>query len=354
MFKCFFLSSIFFGFAVVNFGAFDFVDNMIEEEQGDTNNVINLLEGQQKRVVEQGEHEALNINNEKNNDINNVMTGEEVISAQNECEKRKVINEQNLVARPEDNFQQLVLYYYIAVSFLLYVYKKVDSTTIILSNLGDKKYVGPLDVDVFAVYKEFSGSDSKSMSTYYDYLSHFCEDALGKFLEWKDKISYSDAYERLYATIGDFLSQEKINIELEEGGWQDEPKQWVFTVALQVFAYKKIYDYLNKNISSLEGNNQDAALQHDLVYVKFLSEMMYNIFKNVLESFSSDSGNIIRSRDLFFLSDLKPKNIVPEKPGNMFYSTFSSLVFRSARLDGSVKNFLDCFYPIINRMKRNK
>ncbi len=350
MFKCFFLPSIFFGFAVVNFGAFDFVDNT------GGNMFQNLLDKNQKESIKKNEHKPLKtrLYDEKKKESMNKNIPEVAKSPLNEYIKNHDEDEKILVARPEDNFRQLVLYYYIAVSFLIYAYKKVDSRTISLSNLGDKKYVGPLDADVFAVYKEFSGSDSKGMSTYYDYLSHFCGDVLGKFLEWKDKISYSDAYEELYATIGDFLSQEEINIELEENGWQDEPKQWVFTVALQVFAYKKIYEYLNKNISSLEGNNQDAALQHDLVYVKFLSEMMYNIFKNVLESFSSDHGNIIRSRDLFFLSDLKPKNIGPKKPENMFYSTFSSLVFRPARLDGSVKNFLDCFYPIINRMKRNK
>ena len=152
--------------------------------------------------------------------------------------------------------------------------------------------------------------------------------------------------------IKKFLSQvEEIDIKLEKDKWQDESVQWAFTVALQVFAYKKIYEHLNENISSLEGNNKDAALQHDLVYVKFLSEMMYNIFKNVLESFSSDSGNTIRSRELFFLSGLKPKNIGPGNPKNMFYSAFSNLVFRPAELKGSVKIFLDCFYPIINRIK---
>lgn len=348
MFKCFFLSSFFFGFSVVNFGAFDFVDST----GGDMSQ--NLPEGVQKIEKEQGKHEGLNINNEKTNGINNVMKGGEVLPAQNEDIKGKQNEEgRKLVAPQDDDFRQLVFYYYIAVSFLLYAYKKVDPEASSFSKLGDEKYAGPLYDDVFAVYKEFSGSDSKGMSTYHAYLSHFCEDALKKFLGGKKKISYCDAYKKMCAMIRDFLSQvEKINIELEEDAWEYGSVQWAFTVALQVFAYKKIYEYLKENIPPLEGNNKDAALQHDLVYVKFMSEMLHNIFKNVLEAFSSDGGNTIRSRDLFFLRDLKLRNIGPKNSKNMFYSAFSSLVFRPAYLDGSAKNFLDCFFPIIDRMKR--
>lgn len=354
MFKCFSLPSFFFGFAVVNFGALDFMDSMIEEEQGDTSKVINLHERPRKRVKKQSKNEV--INNETTNDINNVMIGGEEVHVQNEhIEKNQDDGEQKSGEAQEDDFRQLVLYYYIAVSFLLYAYKKVDPRTSIFSNLGDTQYKGPVDNDVFAVYKEFSGSDSKGMSTYHDYLSSFCNDALKEFLRGDEKISYRDAYVKLYAMVKEFLSQsEKIDIELVNDKWQDQSVQWAFTVALQVFAYKKIYDYLSKNISSLEVNNQDPALQHDLVYVKYMSEMLYNIFKNVLESFLSDGANTIRSRDLFFLRGLKPKDIGPENPENMFCSAFSSLVFRPALLDGSVRKFLDCFYPFIDRMKINK
>ena len=345
MFKCFSLSFFFFGFAVVNFGAFDFKEEMYGEEQ--------IVEDIDKDNVEEKEEnkEDLNIENNKTEDMNNVSVDKILLNEH--IEKNQVRNEKNLVVSHEDNFEQLVLYYYIAVSFLLYAYKKVDSTTI-FSELGDEKYEGPIENDAFAVYKEFSGSDSQSMSTYHNYLSFFCKKALTKFLGGQDKISYCDAYEKLYNKIVDFLSQvEKINIKLGNK-WEDESEQWAFTVALQVFAYKKIYEYLNKGNISLEGNNKNPALQHDLVYVKFLSEMMYNIFKKVLESFSSDPGNTIRSRDLFFLKGLKLENIGFEKSQNMFCSAFFNLVFRPAQPEGCHKNFLDCFYPIIDQMRWNK
>ena len=371
MFKCFFFPSFFFGFAVVNFGAFDFDEEIMIEEGNDINKdkgkekEENKDKKEEKWIREKGNikdkenegqdnDEDLNIYNNKKEDINNVRVDE--LSKDENIEKKQVRNEKNLVVSHVDKFEQLVLYYYIAVSFLLYAYKKADSTTTIFFELGDEQYHGPLDDDVFAVYKEFPGSDSKSMSTYYYCLSRFCGDALTQFLGVNEKkISYNAAYEKLCDKIKEFLSQvEGIDINLEKNCWQYESVQWAFTVALQVFAYKKIYEHLNKNNISLEENNQNAALQHDLVYVKFLSEMLYNIFKNVLESFLSDAGNTIRSRDLFFLRRLKPKNIGPENQKNMLYSAFSNLVFRPALLDGSVKKFLDCFYPIIKRMKRNK
>lgn len=349
MFKCFFLPSFFFVFAVVNFGVSGFDDSTRGA------NMFQLYGKNQKGNIKKDKNSnsktRLDTKNHKKN-MNKNIPGVAKSLMDEHIKKNQLGNKENLVAQQGDDFKQLVLYYYIAVSFLLYAYKKVDFTDS-FSELGDKQhYKGPVDEDVFAVYKEFSGSDSKGTSTYHDYLSFFCKDALKEFLGVKEKISYSDAYEKMCAMVKDFLLQvEKIDINLRGDGWRDESVQWAFTVALQVFAYKKIYEHLNKNISSLEENNHDAALQHDLVYVKFLSEMMYNIFKNVLESFSSDSGNTIRSRNLFFLSGLKPKNIGPERPRNMFYSAFSNLVFRPARLDGSVRTFLDCFYPIINRMK---
>lgn len=351
MFKCFFLPSFFFVFAIVNFGVSGFVDsargNMFQNPN------YKNPKGNVKKSGNKDSKTRLDIGNHKEN--MNINISGEAKSPLTENIKNQD-DEKKSVAQQEDDFEQLVLYYYIAVSFLLYNYKKVDPT--IFSKLGDKPYKGPVDEDVFAVYKEFSGSDSKGMSTYHEYLSHFCKDALKKILgltDKKSKISYSDAYTKMYDKIKDFLLQvEEIDINLKGAGWEDESVQWAFTVALQVFAYKKIYEHLNKNISSLGENNHDAALQHDLVYVKFLSEMMYNIFKNVLESFSLDAGNIIRSRDLFFLRGLKPKNIGPESPRNMFYSAFSNLVFRPAELKGSVRMFLDCFYPIIDRIKRIK
>ena len=352
MFKCFFLPSFFFVFAVVNFGVSGFDDstrgaNMTQKLCGKNQN-----ENIKKNKNSNSKTRLDTKNHKKNMNINSPRVAKSLMDEH--IKKNQLGNKENLVEQQGDDFKQLVLYYYIAVSFLLYAYKKVDFTDS-FSELGDKPYKGPVDEDVFAVYKEFSGSDSKGMSTYDDYLSHFCKDALKEFLGVKEKISYSDAYGNLCDKIKKFLSQvEEIDIKLEKDKWQDESVQWAFTVALQVFAYKKIYEHLNENISSLEGNNKDAALQHDLVYVKFLSEMMHNIFKNVLESFSLDAVNIIRSRNLFFLSGLKPKNIGPESPKNMFYSAFSNLVFRPARLDGSVRTFLDCFYPIIDRMKRIK
>ena len=346
MFKCFFLPSFFFGFAVVNFGALDFEEENFLGGEGEDFPFSAGTKGNQKQDNCVASGRSLNkVVAEQN-------AGGGVIMNENMHSLREIKPVGNPVKAQEgDDFEQLVLYYYIAVSFLLYNYKKVDRT--IFSELGDKPYNGPVDEDVFAVYKEFSGSDSKGMSTYHGYLSIFCKNALKNFLGENGEISYSDAYTKMYAEIKKFLFREGINIEIRSGAWEDESVQWAFTVALQVFAYKKIYEHLNKNISSLEGNNHDAALQHDLVYVKFLSEMMYNIFKNVL--FSLDSGDTIRSRDLFFLSGLKPKNIGPGNPKNMFYSAFSNLVFRPAELKGSVKIFLDCFYPIIDQLKeKNK
>ena len=354
MFKCFFLSSFFFVFAVVNFGVSGF-DERINSGGVELNERI--PKGNHKKNMNNGKtYNNKGSNSEKNeDDISEINSDKNINSAGVNPDLQPASKDTEILGnKPGAEIRQLVLYYYIAVSFLLYNYKKVDRT--IFSELGDKPYKGPVDGDVFAVYKEFSGSDSKGTSTYHDYLSFFCKDALGEFLAGREEISYSDAYKKMYATISDFLSQaeKKISIELGENGWKDESVQWAFTVALQVFAYKKIYEYLNKSNISLEGNNHDPALQHDLVYVKFLSEMMYNIFKNVLESFSSDSGNTIRSRELFFLSGLKPKNIGPGNPKNMFYSAFSNLVFRPAELKGSVRMFLDCFYPIIDRIKRIK
>ena len=348
MFKCFFLPSFFFGFAVVNFGALDFEEENFLGGEGEDFPFSAGTKGNQKQDNCVASGRSLNKVVAEQNAGGGVIMNENIHSLR---EIKPVGNP--VKAQEGDDFEQLVLYYYIAVSFLLYNYKKVDRT--IFSELGDKPYKGPVDGDVFAVYKEFSGSDSKGMSTYHEYLSIFCKDALKNFLGENGEISYSDAYTKMYAEIKKFLFREGINIEIRSCAWEDESVQWAFTVALQVFAYKKIYEHLNKNISSLEGNNHDAALQHDLVYVKFLSEMMYNIFKNVLESFSLDAGNIIRSRDLFFLSGLKPKNIGPGNPKNMFYSAFSNLVFRPAELKGSVKIFLDCFYPIIDQLKeKNK
>lgn len=348
MFKCFFLPSFFFGFAVVNFGALDFEEENFLGGEGEDFPFSAGTKGNQKQDNCVASGRSLNKVVAEQNAGGGVILNENIHSLR---EIKPVGNP--VKAQQEDDFEQLVLYYYIAVSFLLYAYKKVDFTDS-FSELGDKQhYKGPVDEDVFAVYKEFSGSDSKGTSTYHDYLSFFCKDALKEFLGVKGKISYSDAYEKMCAMVKDFLLQvEEIDINLKRDGWGDESVQWAFTVALQVFAYKKIYEYLNKSNISFEGNNKNPALQHDLVYVKFLSEMMYNIFKNVLESFSSDSGNTIRSRELFFLSGLKPKNIGPESPRNMFYSAFSNLVFRPAELKGSVKIFLDCFYPIIHQMKK--
>lgn len=350
MFKCFFLPSFFFGFAVVNFGALDFEEENFLGEKDENLPSSADTKGNQKQDNCVASGRRLNKVVAEQNAGGGVILNEDIHSL---SEIKPVWNP--VEAQEEDDFKQLVLYYYIAVSFLLYAYKQVDHGTRIFFRLGDTQYKGPVDNDVFAVYKEFSGSDSKGMSTYHDYLSCFCNDALKEFLRGDEKISYRDAYVKLYAMVKEFLSQsEKIDIELVNDKWQDQSVQWAFTVALQVFAYKKIYDYLSKNISSLEVNNQDPALQHDLVYVKSISEMLYNIFKNVLESFLSDAANTIRSRDLFFLSDLELKNIGPENPENMFCSAFSSLVFRPALLDGSVRKFLDCFYPFIDRMKINK
>lgn len=348
MFKCFSLPFLFFGFAVVNFGALDFEEENFLGEKDEDLPFSAGTKGNQKQDNCVASGRSLNKVVAEQNAGGGVILNENIHSLR---EIKPVGNQ--VKAQQDDDFKKLVLYYYIAVSFLLYAYKKVDPRTRIFSKLGDTQYKGPVDNDVFAVYKEFSGSDSKGMSTYHDYLSRFCNDALKNFLGEDDKISYYDAYGKMYAMVKEFLSRvEQIDVDLGEDGWQDESVQWAFTVALQVFAYKKIYDYLNKNISSLEVNNQDPALQHDLVYVKYMSEMLYNIFKNVLEAL--DAANTIRSRDLFFLSDLELKNIGPENPENMFCSAFSSLVFRPALLDGSVRKFLDCFYPFIDRMKINK
>ena len=59
MFKCFSLSSLFFGFAVVNFGALDFMDSMIEEGQGDMSKVINLHKRPQKKLDEEKRNEEI-------------------------------------------------------------------------------------------------------------------------------------------------------------------------------------------------------------------------------------------------------------------------------------------------------
>ena len=56
MFKCFFFPSFFFGFAVVNFGAFDF-----DEEIEDNNDIVyNELEDWQKREVDEGDYDSYN------------------------------------------------------------------------------------------------------------------------------------------------------------------------------------------------------------------------------------------------------------------------------------------------------
>ena len=191
MFKCFFLPSFFFGFAVVNFGVSGFDDSTRGA------NMFQLYGKNQKGNIKKNKNSnsktRLDTKNHKKNmnkNIPRVAKSPMTENIKNQDDEKKSVEQQ------KDDFEQLVLYYYIAVSFLLYAYKKVDFTDS-FSELGDKPYKGPVDEDVFAVYKEFSGSDSKGMSTYDDYLSHFCKDALKEFLGLKEKISYNDSYGNL-------------------------------------------------------------------------------------------------------------------------------------------------------------